>query len=425
MRVLPSDAYAALRHSIVRSFAIGRFSAIAGWQMINVAVGWLLYERTGDPWSLGLVGVAELAPVLLFMVIAGNAADRYPRRNIGIFAHTVLTFAAIGLTLLSWLDGPTWGIYALLFMVGSARAFSAPSVNTILPQLLPPAEFANVNAWLSSTFQLAVITGPAICGFIIAVTGTATLPFALAALAQIIMILMLRTMPVRMPEPVAARRTAADVFAGFKFVRANPLFLSAITLDLFAVLFGGAIALLPIFAKDILQVGPEGLGWLRAAPGAGAMCMALITTRIKPWARPGRVLLLTVAGFGLATIGFGLSRSFAFSLACLFLTGVFDNMSVVIRLTLEQTITPDHLRGRVSAINYVFIGFSNEFGAFESGATAALFGPTASVVGGGLATILVVLAVRSVFPQLARIGPLHTLAAADDLSGVIAEKAEA
>jgi predicted MFS family arabinose efflux permease len=392
--------------------------------MINVAVGWLLYERTGDPWSLGLVGVVELAPVLLLMVIAGNAADRFPRRNIGIFAHVVLTIAATGLALMSWTDGPTWVIYSLLALIGTARAFASPSVNTILPQLLAPAEFANANAWLSSTFQLAAITGPALGGMLIAATGSATMSFALAAVGQVVFILMLRTMPVRVPPPAAERRSAGDVFAGFRFVRANPLFLSAITLDLFAVLFGGAVALLPIFAKDILQVGPAGLGWLRAAPGLGALSMALITTRIKPWQRPGLVMLWAVVGFGVAIIGFGLSRSFAFSLACLFLTGVFDNISVVIRLTLEQTITPDHLRGRVSAINYVFIGFSNEFGAFESGATAALFGPTLSVVGGGFATLMVVLMVRSVWPQLVRIGPLHTLAPPHDMPAVAAEKGE-
>lgn len=391
--------------------------------MINVAVGWLLYERTGEAWSLGLVGLAELTPVLFLMVIAGNAADRYPRRNIGIFAHAVLAFAAVGLALLSWGEGPTWAIYSLLFLIGTARAFASPSVNTILPQLLAPEEFANANAWLSSTFQLAAITGPAVGGMLIAATGAATLPFALAAVGQLLFIVMLRTMPVRLPaaragagEPVAAssRRSLEDVFAGFRFVRANRLFLAAITLDLFGVLFGGAVALLPIFAKDILQVGPAGLGWLRAAPGLGAMTMALITTRLKPWPRPGLTMLWTVAGFGLATIGFGLSQSFAFSLLCLFFTGVFDNISVVIRLTLEQTITPDHLRGRVSAINYVFIGFSNEFGAFESGATAAMFGPIASVVGGGFATLMVVLMVRTIWPELARIGPLHTLAPADD-----------
>lgn len=384
--------------------------------MINVAVGWMLYERTGDAWALGLVGAVELAPVLLLMIVAGNAADRYPRRNVGIFAHSLLTVVATGLALVSAANGPLWVIYSLLALVGTARAFASPSVNTILPQLLAPAEFANANAWLSSTFQLAAITGPAIGGLVIALTGGATGAFALAAVGQLVFVAALSTMPVRRPPPATARRSASDVFAGFHFVRDHPLFLAAITLDLFGVLFGGAVALLPIYAKDILAVGPTGLGWLRAAPGVGALTMALVTTRLPPWQRPGRILLWVVAGFGLATIGFGLSRSFALSMVCLFLTGVFDNVSVVIRLTLEQTITPDHLRGRVSAINYVFVGFSNEFGAFESGATAALFGPTLSVVGGGLATLLVVVMAQTVWPQLARIGPLHTLAPDKTLS---------
>ena len=384
--------------------------------MINIAAGWMLYERTGDAWALGLVGAVELAPVLLLMIVAGNAADRYPRRNVGIFAHSLLTVVATGLALVSAANGPLWVIYSLLALVGTARAFASPSVNTILPQLLAPAEFANANAWLSSTFQLAAITGPAIGGLVIALTGGATGAFALAAVGQLVFVAALSTMPVRRPPPATARRSASDVFAGFHFVRDHPLFLAAITLDLFGVLFGGAVALLPIYAKDILAVGPTGLGWLRAAPGVGALTMALVTTRLQPWQRPGRILLWVVAGFGLATIGFGLSRSFALSMVCLFLTGVFDNVSVVIRLTLEQTITPDHLRGRVSAINYVFVGFSNEFGAFESGATAALFGPTLSVVGGGLATLLVVVMAQTVWPQLARIGPLHTLAPDKPLS---------
>ncbi len=376
--------------------------------MINVAVGWLLYERTGNAWALGLVGAVELAPIFFRMVPAGNAADRFPRRNIGIVAHALLTVAAVGLAWVAFVDGPTWVIYSLLALVGTARAFSAPAVNTILPQLLEPAVFANANAWLASTYQLASIIGPAAGGLLIAVTGGATAAFAAAAIGQFVFVLMLRTMPVRLPAS-SVKRSAADVFAGFSFVRANPLFLAAITLDLFAVLFGGAVALLPIFAKDILGVGPAGLGWLRAAPGVGALTRALVTTRLRPWPRPGVTLLWVVAGFGVAMIGFGLSRSFPLSLACLFLTGVFDNDSVVIRLTLEQMITPDHLRGRVAAINYVFIGFSNEFGAFESGATAALFGPIVSVAGGGFATLMVVLIVHAVWPQLSRIGPLHTL----------------
>jgi MFS family permease len=410
----PHDAYAALRYPFVRAFAIGRFAAVAGWQMISIAVGWQLYERTGDPWSLGLVGVAELAPVLFLMVLAGNVADQFPRRNIGIFAHTLLTIAALGLAWVSWSNAPTPFIYSFLVLVGTARAFAAPSVNTILPQLLDPAEFANTNAWLSSTFQLAAISGPAIGGFLIAASGSATLAFATAAVLQLLFIAMLRTLPVRQPPPQKTERTTKDIFAGFRFVRQNQLFLAAITLDLFAVLFGGAVALLPIYAKDILHAGPVGLGWLRAAPGLGAMSMALITTRLRPWQSPGKTLLAVVAGFGIATLAFGVSRSFPLSMLCLFFTGVCDNVSVVIRLTLEQTITPDHLRGRVSAINYVFVGFSNEFGAFESGATAALWGPTASVVFGGFACIGVVGLVSLVWPSLVRIGPLHTLRPAED-----------
>lgn len=380
--------------------------------MINVAVGWQLYERTGSAWSLGLVGLVELAPALLLIVPSGNIADRYPRRIVGIVAHALLASAAAGLAVVSWLDGPTWVIYSCLGLVGIGRSLSSPSVNTILPQLLPPMEFANANAWLASTYQLASITGPAAGGLLIALSGGATAPFVAAMAAQLLFVAVLSTMP-RVPRAPALNRSARDIFAGFRFVRANPLFLSAITLDLFAVLFGGAVALLPIFAKDILEVGPAGLGWLRAAPGIGAMTMALVTTRLSPWRRPGVAMLWTVAGFGLAMIGFGLSRSFALSMFCLVLAGVFDNVSVVIRLTLEQMITPDHLRGRVSSINYVFIGFSNEFGAFESGATAALLGPTLSVVGGGFATLMVVLIVRAAWPELSRIGPLHTLTPAD------------
>jgi MFS family permease len=377
--------------------------------MINVAVGWLLYERKGSAWSLGLVGLVELAPILFLMVPAGNAADRFPRRIIGVIAHSVLALAGAGLAAVAWLDGPTWLIYALLVLVGTGRVVAAPAVNTILPQLLAPAEFANANAWLASTHQLASILGPAAGGLLIAASGGATLAFVVAALGQATFVMLLRTIPSPPLPPTPARRTAADVFAGFRFVRANRLFLSAITLDLFAVLFGGAVALLPIFAKDILEVGPAGLGWLRAAPGLGAMTMALLTTRLPPWRRPGVALLWAVTGFGVAMIGFGLSRSFGLSLLCLFLSGAFDNVSVVIRITLEQMITPDHLRGRVSSINYVFLGFSNEFGAFESGATAALVGPTLSVVGGGFATLMVVLMVRTVWPELTGVGPLHTL----------------
>ena len=401
------DQPRALDYPFVRAFAAGRFAAVAGYQVISVAVGWQLYERTGQALALGLVGLFEVAPVLVFMVAAGSAADRFPRRSVGMMAHGVLALAAAGLALVSWAEAPVGLVYALVALVGAGRAFGAPAVNTILPQLLPSATFANVNAWVASTVQLAAILGPAAGGAVIAATGGSTAAFVLAAAAQATFVVLL----LQVPKAPAARtgKGAGGVLAGLSFVSRSPVFLAAITLDLFAVLFGGAVALLPIFAKDILQVGPQGLGLLRSAPAAGALVMALLTTRLAPWERPGRSLLVAVAGFGLAMVGFGLSTSLALSLACLFITGVCDNISVVIRLTLEQMITPDALRGRVSAVKHVFVSMSNEIGAFESGATAALFGPIASVVGGGLATLGVVGLVIWAWPSLVRLGPLHTL----------------
>jgi len=397
----------ALDYPFVRAFAAGRFAAVAGYQIISMAVGWQLYEQTGQAWALGLVGLFEAAPVMFLMAPAGHAADRFPRRRVGMLAHGGLSLAAAGLAVLAWRDGPVALTYALVAGVGVGRAFGAPAVNTILPQLLPPSVFANLNAWVASTVQLAAIIGPAAGGFIIAATGGAAAAFAVAAMAEAIFVLLLWRVP-KAPATRAGHRDGG-VLAGLRFVSRSPVFLAAITLDLFAVLFGGAIALLPMFAKDILQVGPEGLGWLRAAPAAGALTMALITTRLAAWERPGRVLLAAVAGFGLATIVFGLSRQLALSLLCLYVTGICDNISVVIRLTLEQMITPDALRGRVSAVKHLFVSMSNEIGAFESGATAALFGPVVSVVGGGLATVAVVGLVLWLWPVLARLGPLHTL----------------
>lgn len=397
----------AFDYPFVRVFAAGRFAAVAGYQIISVAVGWQLYERTGQALALGLVGLFEVAPVFVLMMAAGTAADRFPRRTVGMTAHGVLALAATGLAVVAWTEAPVALVYALITLVGAGRAFAAPAVNTILPQLLPPVIFANANAWVASTAQLAAIIGPAAGGGVIAITGGSTAAFFVAAALEATFVVLL----LRVPRAPAARTVASrgGVLAGLSFVSRSPVFLAAITLDLFAVLFGGAVALLPIFAKDILQVGPEGLGLLRAAPAAGALTMALVTTQLTPWERPGRTLLVAVGGFGLAMVGFGFSRSLALSLLCLFITGVCDNISVVIRLTLEQMITPDALRGRVSAVKHVFVSMSNEIGAFESGVTAALFGPVASVVGGGLATIGVVGLVMWAWPPLARLGPLHTL----------------
>ena len=407
------DSISALRNPYVRTVVTGRCASSLGAQIVNVAVGWQLYDRTGSAWSLGLVGLFELMPVLLFTIVSGNAADRFSRRNIAILAQGLFACAALGLMTVSHFNGPVWMIYALLLVTGTARIFSSTSVSTVLPQLISREQFANASAWASSGYQLASVTGPAIGGFIIAFTGGATWAYLIATAGQLVFIICFLRLPVVRPPPATGKRSWADLFAGFTFIRRTPVFLAAISLDMFAVLLGGAVVLAPVFAKDILHVGPEGLGWLRAAPSVGSLTMALVQTRLRPWKNPGRALMLTVVGFGLATIAFGLSRNFELSLFCLMLTGMFDSVSVVIRFTLEQSLTPDRLRGRVSAINYVFIGFSNEFGSFESGTTAALFGPVASVVGGGIGTILVVLAIAALWPQLRRLPPLHTLRPAD------------
>jgi MFS family permease len=394
------------RDPYLKPFAIGRIASTIGASIVTFTASYQLYAITGKAWALGLSGLFELAPVLFLMVPAGIAADRYPRRDVAMMAYGLLTLASVGLALTSHFDLPVAFIYACLTLAGAARAFASPSVGTIIPQLVSPSQMASAMAWLSSSYEIASITGPAAAGFLTA--ASPTLAYVTAALGQLVFIATLTRIPV-MPPGEHIEHSFKDVFEGFAFIRRNPLFLSAITLDMFAVLFGGAVALLPVFAKDILHVGVIGLGWLRAAPSLGALTMALALQYLKPWPRPGIALLLAVCGFGAATIGFGLSTSFIVSLVCLYATGLFDEVSVVIRATLQQIITPDRLRGRVSAVNYVFIGFSNELGAFESGTAASLLGPVLATVGGGVISIVVAGIVVLAWPQLVQVGPLHTL----------------
>jgi len=403
-----AGAFEVLRVPFVRAFALGRIASVTGVQIISMTVGWELYERTHDAWSLAWVGVFELIPVLALFVPAGWVIDRVARRQVAMAAQVLAAAAGFGLAFVALKQGPVALFYALLFLLGTARAFGSPAVATLLPQLLERSQFVQANAWLSTAFELASITGPALGGLLIALNHRATEAYFVGGACQLLFVLLLFALPKKPPTRTEGR-SASSLFSGLRFIFRNPLFLAAITLDLFAVLLGGAVALLPIFAKDVLQVGPTGLGWLRAAPSLGAMSMALLTTRLPPWKRPGHVLLVVVALFGVATIGFGLSTSFPLSLACLFFTGVFDNISVVIRLTMEQSLTPDRLRGRVSSVHYVFVGFSNELGGFESGSTAALFGPIASVVGGGIGTLLVVAVVAIAWPALRKLAPLHEL----------------
>lgn len=361
-----SDAAAAFRHPGVARFAVGRFLAAMATTSVSVAVGWQLYEKTGSTFALGLVGLVEVVPVVTLALPAGVVADRFPRRLVAVGAHLTLAACAAALMALSLFDGPVWPTYVVLFVLGVGMAFRGPSVGAMLPQLVPPEDFRNANAWFSSTWELASISGPAVAGFLIAAVSGAQLAFGFAFLAHLGFVAVLLSLPAKPAAMTGKRGSLDDLLAGWRFVSRTKVFLAAITLDLFAVLLGGAVALLPVYAKDILHVGPVGLGWLRAAPALGAMSMALLQTRLPPWKRPGLVLLVTVAGFGAATVVFGLSTTMWLSFVALFFTGVFDNVSVVIRATLEQSLTPDSMRGRVSAIHYVFIGMSNELGSFES-----------------------------------------------------------
>lgn len=404
-----SDGFAALRHPGVARLALGRFVSAMATTSTSVAVGWQLYEVTGSTFALGLVGLIEVIPVVTLALPAGVAADRFPRRLVAIAAHLLLSACAGALTALSAFGGAAWLYYPVILVMGVGMAFRGPSVGALLPQLVPPRDFANANAWFSSSFELASISGPAVAGLLIALVGNAELAFTFACLAHLGFVGILWSLPRRPAALTGRRQGLSDLLAGLRFVTGTKVFLAAITLDLFAVLLGGAVSLLPVYAKDILHVGPAGLGWLRAAPALGALSMALLQTRLPTWKKPGEALLVAVAGFGLATIVFGVSRALWLSFLSLFFTGVFDNVSVVVRSTLEQSLTPDAMRGRVSAIQNVFIGMSNELGAFESGSLAALVSPFFSVVAGGVGTLVVVGVVALLFPQLRKLPPLTEL----------------
>jgi MFS family permease len=402
------DAYAALRHPGYRRLLAGGVLASAGAEAQAVAVGWELYDRTHSELALGLAGLAQFLPVLLLALPAGQAADRYSRKALFQLAQWVAGLASLGLAALSVAQGPVPLVFLCLLLAGAGRACSAPARGALLVQVVPLAALGNAVAWNSSGWQLANVAGPALGGLALAVTGPVAAYLLAAGCSSACVLLLAAVRPREVPRP-AAPRTLSSLLAGARFVWRNELLLAAITLDLFAVLLGGATALLPVYARDVLGVGPVGLGWLRAAPALGAIVMALALAHRPPLRRPGRALLLAVAGFGAATVAFGLSRNFLLSFALLALTGALDNVSVVVRGTLMQVLTPDEMRGRVTAVTSVFISSSNELGAFESGATAALFGAVASVVGGGVGTVIVVLAVLWRWPGLLRLGALSTL----------------
>ncbi len=402
------DPYLALRFRDYRLLLTGACISFFGTQMLTVALGWELYHRTGSALALGGVGLAQVIPVILLSLPAGHVADRYDRKRIVMIGQTCIALSAMALALLSSQRGPLFLVYGLLVVIGAAQAFNNPASSALVSQVIPEAAYENAVTWRSSITQLAAVLGPAAGGFLIALLGGATwvyVLYGLAALSYVALFSQLRVRPLK--RGTGGARTWRSVMEGLRFLGQSPVLLAAITLDLFAVLLGGATTLLPIYAQDILHVGPIGLGWLRASTSVGAVCMALVLARRPAFTRAGRALLLAVAGFGLATIVFGVSRSFALSMLMLFLLGVFDNVSVVVRSTLVLVRTPDAMRGRVGAVNALFIGTSNQLGGFESGLTAQWFGPVAAVVIGGIGTLLVVLLVAAVWPEMRRLRTLR------------------
>jgi MFS family permease len=400
------DPYAALRSRDYCCLLAGNVLASVGSEMQSVAVGWELYQRTNLATALGLVGLVQFLPVLLLSLPAGHATDRYNRKWLLAAAQGLMALASLALAALSCAQGPIPLVYGCLLMAGVSQAFSAPARWSLVPQTVPDHLLGNAATWNSSGWQIASVLGPALGGGVISLTGEAAPAYLLGALCSIACAGLL--VPIRLGARVrpAEGLSLASLMAGIGFVRRSKLILATLTLDLFAVLLGGAVALLPIFARDILMCGPVGLGWLRAAPSLGALAMGVTLAHRPPMRRAGRALLLAVAGFGGATIVFGLSQNMVLSFAMLAVTGALDNISVVVRFTLVQVLTPDAMRGRVSAVNAIFIGSSNELGAFESGLTAQLFGPVASVVGGGVGTLAVVAAVMFIWPEVGSIGRL-------------------
>ncbi len=401
------DALAALRFRDFRLFFAGRLISTLGEQVVNVAIGWDLYLRTHSALALGFVGLAQIIPVITLALPAGFVADRVNRKAVMMGAQTLLGLCALGLALLSAWRGPIPLVYLCLFGMGVGEIFNDSAASTMVPQTVPPQHFENAATWNSSSWQLASVLGPALGGFVIAWQhGSATLAYLLdvaTVACYIVLLIFLRGRKVARSREAPSLRAMG---AGANFIRRTPIILAAITLDLFAVLLGGATTLLPIFATDILHVGAVGLGWLRAAPSLGAVCMAMFLAFRPPFKRAGRALLLAVAAFGVATIIFGLSRNFWLSLAMLALLGAMDNVSVVVRATLMLLRVPDELRGRIAAVNSIFIGASNQLGGFESGLTATLFGPVISVAAGGVGTLIVVALVALIWPEIRRLGQL-------------------
>ena len=450
----PHDPYSSLRNVNYRRYFIGNACATFGVQMASLTFGWELYAKTGSMVALGMVGFVQIVPIVLFALFAGHIVDRFNRRNLILVATflLMLSYILLGISSRYAVLLPTEGLIGalnsgishfasllsdrnphftnphipilllLLFFNGCVRAVNQPAKYSIVPMLVPAEDLANAVTWNSSLFETCNMVGPAIAGLILAMllgrplasSWAYTAIYWFTALCQLVQFINVARIHIVHPERSRAPVTLKSLLAGVHFVYANKIILSTITLDLFAVLLGGATALLPVFANDILQVGPLGAGILRAAPSIGAIVMSVAVAHAPPMKNAGRNMLIGVAGFGVATIVFGLSKNFALSVVALILTGAFDAISVVVRHSLVQILTPDEMRGRVSAVNSVFISTSNELGEFESGLTGQwgknllgpIYGPMAAVAAGGVGTVIVVGVVALLWPEVRRVKEL-------------------
>ena len=405
------DPYAPLRIPNFLRILLSYGVTTVGREAQMVVVGWQVYDATRDPLSLGMIGLAEALPFIAVALYAGHIADRASRKLIAVAGTFGLLLSAVALLIFTLrpetlAHGRVWPIYVVIFLSGIARSFTRPALTALSADVVPRETYASAVAWRSSTWQLAAILGPALGGLLYGFRG-AVAAYATVTVLMSVALVVLMLVAATEREPEREEMTIGESLRiGLRFVFRQPVVLGAMSLDLFSVLFGGAVALLPIFAR-MLHVGPQGLGILRAAPAIGAVLMGLVIAHRPPMERAGRALLVSVAIFGLTIIGFGLSRNFLLSVALLTIGGMADNVSVVIRSTLVQTLTPQNLLGRVSAVNQIFIGSSNEIGAFESGVAARLLGTVPSVIFGGTMTLIVVAITAWRAPQLRRLGRIE------------------
>jgi MFS family permease len=403
------DAYAALRHRDFRWYILSLFSMTLASQLQAVVVGWQVYAITHDPLSLGLLGLAEALPFIAAALPAGYLADRWNRRTIAVCSLAVNVACAAALLMFSATPGlleraGVAPVYAIIFVSGIARSLLQPARQALGAEIIPRAMYENAIAWRSSSWQTAAVVGPAVGGLLYGFAGPVTAYAVGAVLMAFALVGFLTIHYVPTPRELDDVPILEGLVTGLRFVWKEPVILAALSLDLFSVFLGGAEALLPVFASEILKVGPQGLGILRAAPAAGAVLMGVYLAHRGPIERAGRAMLIAVATFAVAIVGFGLSKSFVLSLVLLTISGMADNVSVVIRSTLVQLLTPPEMLGRVSAVNSVFVGSSNELGAFESGVVARLLGAVPAVVLGGTASLLVVGLTARLVPRLRQLG---------------------